>query len=217
MQPLLEQAADYDRLDAPAEFTLNLLGVGNSIDALMRSLSGDGALGLGQGELRGLDIAGMVRNMDASYVGEGQKTIFDSVAMTFAIDGGVLRNDDFALAAPLLTATGEGTVGIGAQVLDYRLLPVLLEQQTGQGLRVPLIISGPWADPRFRLDLESLVEQEFGDEIEELKTRAETVVTDKISEELGVEVDSLDNIEDTLKEELTNRAAGELLKLLGGN
>ena len=52
---------------------------------------------------------------------------------------------------------------------------------------------------------------------EELKTRAETVVTDKISEELGVEVDSLDNIEDTLKEELTNRAAGELLKLLGGN
>ncbi|MAQ86393.1 MAG: AsmA family protein [Maritimibacter sp.] len=217
LQPLLEQAADYDRLDAPAEFTLNLLGVGNSIDALMRSLSGDGALGLGQGELRGLDIAGMVRNMDASYVGEGQKTIFDSVAMTFAIDGGVLRNDDFALAAPLLTATGEGTVGIGAQVLDYRLLPVLLEQQTGQGLRVPLIISGPWADPRFRLDLESLVEQEFGDEIEELKTRAETVVTDKISEELGVEVDSLDNIEDTLKEELTNRAAGELLKLLGGN
>ncbi len=217
LQPLLVQMADYDRLDAPAEFTLNMLGVGDSVDALMRSLSGDGALQLGQGEMRGLDIAGMIRNLDASYVGEGQKTIFDSVGMTFTVDGGVLRNDDFALAAPILTATGEGTVGIGEQVLDYRLLPVLLEQQTGQGLRVPLIISGPWADPRFKLDLEAMVKQEFGDEIEELKDRAEDVVTEKISEELGIEVESLDNIEDTLKEELTNRAAGELFKLLGGN
>ena len=94
------------------------------------------------------------------------------------------------------------------------LVPSHHPQQTGNRLHTAEV---HFTGTTSRLDLESLVEQEFGDEIEELKTRAETVVTDKISEELGVEVDSLDNIEDTLKEELTNRAAGELLKLLGGN
>ena len=55
------------------------------------------------------------RNLDTSYIGEGAKTIFDSIAGTFTVDGGVLQNDDLRLDAPLLTATGAGKVGIGAQ------------------------------------------------------------------------------------------------------
>ncbi|MDF0602221.1 AsmA family protein [Psychromarinibacter sp. C21-152] len=218
LQPLLEQLAGSDRLLADGEVTLNLLGVGNDMHSLMTSLSGDGALSLGQGELRGLDLAGMLRNLDTSYVGAGQKTIFDSIDATFRVENGVLSNDDLALLAPLVNATGTGQVGLGARTLDYRLLPILLEGAEGEGgLRVPLIVSGPWNAPRFRLDLEALVTQEFGDEIEALKGEVESKVTERISEELGVEVESLDNVEETLQEELENRARETLRGLFGGN
>ncbi len=217
LHPLLVQLAGYDRLLATGDMTLNLLGVGSSLHALMNSLDGTGALRLGQGELRGFDLAGMIRNLDPGFVGAGQKTIFDSVAATFRVENGVLRNDDLAVTSPLVNASGTGRIGLGAQDIDYRLLPVLMEGADNQGIKVPVIVSGPWADPRFRLDLEALVKQEFGDEIDALKDKAETAVTEKISEELGVDVESLDTLEDTLKEELEDRATRGILDLLGGN
>jgi AsmA protein len=63
-QPLLTDLAGWDRLVSTGDFDLEFLGVGNSIDAIMKSLKGQGALELGQGELRGLDIAGMLKNLD---------------------------------------------------------------------------------------------------------------------------------------------------------
>ena len=62
-----------------------------------------------------------------------------------------------------------------------------------------------------------MAKEEFGEEVEELKSRAEELVKDKISEELGVEVETLDEVEDKLKEELQDRATRGILDLLGGN
>jgi hypothetical protein len=57
MQPLLMDLADYERLIAVGDLRLKFLGVGNTMDAIMRSLSGDGSFTLGQGEILGLDLA----------------------------------------------------------------------------------------------------------------------------------------------------------------
>ncbi|MDJ0629391.1 MAG: AsmA family protein [Rhodobacter sp.] len=217
LQPLLQQMAGSDRLLAGGDVAVNLLAVGDDMAALMNSLSGEGSVKVGQGELRGLDLVGMLRNLDASYVGEGQKTIFDSISASFAVENGVLRNDDLKLTAPLLDATGKGTVGIGAQTLDYRLTAALLEGQTNGGLKIPVMVTGSWADPRFQLDLEALARQELADDVEELKTKAEEVVVDKLRDELGVEVDTLDDVEDVLKQELEERARKGLLEMLSGN
>ena len=82
---------------------------------------------------------------------------------------------------------------------------------------MPVIVSGSWNSPRFRLDLEALVRQEFGDEIEKLKTEVEDTVVKRLNEELGVQADSLDTLEETLKKELENRATDGLRDLFGGN
>ena len=217
LQPLLQELAGYDRLIGTGDLTVNLLGVGNDLATLMASLEGDAALNLGQGELRGLDLVGMLRNLDPGYVGEGSKTIFDGVSASFAVDKGVARNSDLQLRAPLLTATGQGEIDIGAMTLDYRVVPALLEGQTNGGLKVPLMITGPWTAPKFRLDLAALAEQELADDVEKLKVQAEEVVKDKIESELGVKVDDLGDVEDVLKRELEERAKKGLLDLLGGN
>ena len=46
-------------------------------------------------------------------------------------------------------------LGLGARMLNYRLRPTALAAEDGTGgVMVPLLITGTWADPKFRLDLE---------------------------------------------------------------
>ncbi len=222
MQPLLQDVARYDRLIGSGDLALKFLAVGNSTDALMRGLSGSGSLRFGKGELRGLDLAGMLRSLDPGYVGEGQKTIFDGVSGTFTIDKGMLSNSDLLLKAPYVTATGAGAVGIGARTLNYRLLPTALAATDGTGgIKVPLLITGPWAKPKFSLDLESLAKERFEAEAKEAEARAKAALEAKAAAELGVVREEGESLEDAAKrraKEALDAETGRLLdKLLGGN
>ncbi len=172
IQPLMKDLTGYERLIGQSDLQVKFLGSGNSVDSIMKSLSGSGAFNVGKGELLGLDIVGMIRNLDPSFVGAGQKTIFDRIDTTFAIDKGVLSNDDLVFKAPLLTATGKGTVGIGEQVINYTVTPAALQGADGTGgIRVPLQISGTWANPKYGLDVKALADQNFAKERDNLKAR----------------------------------------------
>lgn len=235
LRPMLVQMAEFERLSGTAAMDLNLLGSGASMDAIMRSLSGDGRLEFGAGEIRGLDLAGMLRNLDASYVGEGNSTIYDSIAASFTVAGGVLSNEDLRLEAPLVGVGGSGRVDLGGQTLDYRVIPEALRNaETGEALRVPLLITGPWSAPRFRLDLEGLAEQRLAEERERLEARAREEaariearareeaaqaedrarqrVENRVQEELGVTREEGESVEDTLRRGLEGRLRG----LIGG-
>lgn len=232
MQPLLTDLGGYDRLIGTGDLRLKLLGVGNSVDEIMRSLSGSGSFALGNGELRGLDIAGMLRTLDAGFVGEGQKTIFETVSASFAIDGGVLSNQDLAFKAPYVTATGMGSIGLGARTFDYRLRPTALAAVDGTGgVMVPLLISGTWANPKFRLDLESLARERLEEEAKALEARAKAEVAaaearakeeleQKAEQELGIVRQEGESLEDAAKrraqEAIDAEAARVLERLLGG-
>ncbi len=227
MQPLLSELAGYDRLIGTGDLRLKFLGVGNSVAAIMATLKGEGKLALGKGELRGFDLLGMLRTLDPGYVGEGQKTIFDSVSGSFTMADGVLSNDDLALRAPYVTATGKGTLGLGAQVIDYRIVPTALTQTDGTGgVRVPLQITGPWSAPRFALDLKALADQELADErakleaqAKEAEARAKAELEAKAAEELGVVRQDGESLEDAAKrraeEALQDETQRVLQNLLG--
>ena len=232
MQPLLSDLSGWDRLIGQGNLTLNFLGVGNSVDEIMQGLKGDGTLSLGKGELRGLDIAGMLRTLDPGFVGEGQKTIFDGAAGSFSIAGGVLSNSDLKLVAPYLTATGSGEVGLGARDLNYRLRPTALAGEDGTGgVMVPLLITGPWAKPRFTLDLESIAREKMEAEAKavEERLRAEAAAAEakakaeleaKLQEELGVEAMEGESLEDAVRrraEEALQNEAGKLLEGILGD
>jgi len=216
LSPLLSDFAGYERLEGTGNGDLDFLMVGNDMHSLMNSLSGSGQVRFGQGAILGLDIAGMIRNLDTSYRGEGQRTVYDSITASFTMQGGVLSNDDLLLSAPFGELTGAGTVGLGAQVLDYTVVPRVTAGR-GEGLRVPLRISGAWRDPNFSLDLQALAEQELQDEIDALEERA----TDAAAAALGIAPADGQSLEEAAGEELENRLRGEaerqLQRLLGGN
>jgi AsmA protein len=232
-QPLFTDLAGWDRLVSTGDFEIEFLGVGNSLAAIMKSLKGKGDLELGKGELRGLDIAGMLQTLDPGYVGEGQKTIFDGLAGTFSIADGVLSNSDLKLVAPYITASGAGEIGLGARTLNYRLRPTALAAADGTGgVMVPLVITGPWAKPRFRLDLESIAREKMEAEAKAVAERleaeakaaeaaAKAELEQRLKEELGVEVapdESLgDAAERRAREALEDGARKALDEILGGN
>lgn len=217
LQPMLSGLAGYDRVTGTGDVALKFLGIGDSQAALMQGLSGSGTLSLTNGQVNGVDVPGMLRTLDTSYVGDGAKTVYDAVTASFVIDGGVLNNDDLTLAAPGLTAVGQGSIGIGRRDLDYRIRPTALADTEGAGgLSVPLMITGTWENPKFRLDIESIAQQKLEAERAELAAKAEAALAEK----LGIEAQDGENLEDAarrrLDEAIEDEAARALERLLGG-
>lgn len=216
LQPMLTDLTGFRRLVGTGDLTLDFLGSGNSVDAIMRGLSGSGVLNLGAGAIEGLDIAGMIRTLDTGFVGEGQRTVFDSLSASFEMDGGDLFNRDLLMAGPVVSAEGAGRIGLGARDLEYRIRPTALRGADGTGgISVPLWITGSWAAPSFALDLEALAQENLREEAAALE--------DSLKEKAAAEFDQQEgeSLEDAAKRKLQEQLgqeAGSLLEgLLGGN
>ncbi len=206
MRDLLEDTAGVTRFTGDGTAEVSFLGSGQSVDAIMRSLSGAGVLTMGRGTIAGIDLDALLGSVDA----KGGSTVFDSVDATFDIAQGILRNDDLLMLLPNFNATGAGQVNLGARTLDYTVTPKALRVNAARGgLAVPVRITGPWADPEIKADLRAAIDLNFAEE----KQRAEDVVRQKIQEELNIAPDDSRSTEDIVKDELENALKRELFKL----
>jgi len=206
MRNLLEDAAGVTRFTGDGDAALSFLGSGQSVAAIMRSLSGSGTLAMGRGTIAGIDLDALLGSVDA----KGGSTVFDSVEASFDIADGVLRNDDLLMLLPNFNATGEGRVDLGARTIDYTVTPKALRVNASRGgLAVPVRITGPWADPKVKADLRAAIDLNFSEE----KKRAEDVVRRKVQEELDIAPEDTRDLEDLVKDELENALKRELLKL----
>ncbi|MEX3314587.1 AsmA family protein [Sulfitobacter sp. PS-8MA] len=206
MRNLLEDAAGVTRFTGAGDAELSFLGSGQTVAAIMRSLSGEGRLALGRGTIAGIDLDALLGSIDA----KGGSTVFDSAEATFDIAEGVLHNDDLRVLLLNFNASGEGRVDLGARRIDYTVTPKALRVNAARGgLAVPVRITGPWADPKVKPDLRAAIDLNFREE----KQRAEDVVRRKVQEELDIAPDDPRDLEDLVKDELENVLKRELRKL----
>ena len=216
LKSLLTELADYDRLSARGALEIRLLAIGDSMHELMHSLSGTAALSFGKGEYRGLDLVAALRDLDLGSLGEGRATGFDSLDASFAVNDGVANNDDLILQAPQLFVSGSGRIGIGSRTIDYRAAASLLDENSEVDRSVPLVISGGWDDPKIELDVAEFLRQDLLSKASEIEDQAKEALESKIEEELGSEIEGLDQVEEALKEQLRNRVQDRIINLLGG-
>ena len=211
LQGLLNDLIETDRFTGTANGRLAFLGVGNSVDAIMNSLRGDGALSVGNGTISGINLDQLFRGTPNSGT-----TIFDSMNASWTMDGGVLTNSDLLMDLPNVQAKGAGTVGLGAQTLDYTFTPQL-KNDSDTGFSFPVRVTGPWSDPSIRPDLEAVAKQNFQEEIDKLEQQA----AEAAAESLGVTTDEVQNLGETLENKLQDKleeeVGGALRGLLGGN
>jgi AsmA protein len=186
---LLKDLADNDMLEGKGDVALDVTTQGNTISALKRALGGNASLKMADGALKGIDIAGSIRDAKArlgALRGEHdqaadatKKTDFSELTATFKIAKGVARNNDLSLKSPLLRVGGEGEVNIGEDRLNYLIKASIVGTSQGQGGRdvgelrgvtIPVRVAGPLEKPSYKLDFGKAAtesaRQRLGDELQ---------------------------------------------------
>lgn len=209
IKPLLTDLAGITRFTGRGDASLSFLGVGQSVDAIMRSLKGQGAISIGRGTIEGIDLDDLLGSFDV----QGGTTVFDSMTASLQIDRGVARNADLKMGLPNFDATGSGEVNLGAQTLDYTFVPKALRVNQGRGLAVPVRIYGTWADPKIKPDLEGVIDLNFKEEKERAEEKVKQKVEEKLAEELGVVREDGQSVEDAVKDRVEDKLKQELLKI----
>jgi len=209
LERFLADAMGITRFAATGNGRVQFLGVGQSVHAIMHSLSGEGRIGTGRGVISGFDLDRLMRSGDVT----GGTTVFDEMSASFTMEDGNLFNRDLAMRLPLARATGTGRVGLGARDIDYLFTPVLLEGESRRGLAIPVRIRGDWADPRITPDLERALDLNLREERRQLEDEAERRLQRELRQRLDLEAREGQSLEDAVREKVEDRALKSLRKL----
>ena len=211
--PLMVDAINNDMLSGTGTVNIDVTTAGNTVGALKKGLLGNASLNLADGALKGVDIAGSIRDLknkvnilgkkDAS-ADKSKKTDFSELTATFDIKNGVAHNEDLAMKAPVLRlAKGDsrGDIDIGNEKINYTAKPTVVKSLKGQGgaelddlagIAIPIKITGTFADPKYGMDFAAVG-----------SALAQSKLLDKVGGEKGAAAKELlggDNKVDALKD-----------------
>lgn len=194
--PLLKDLANKDMLEGKGTVNVDVRTQGATVGALKRALNGGAAVNLRDGSIKGIDIAGTIREARAQLASiKGQKTQqadnskkteFSELSGTFALQNGVAHNNDLSLKSPLLRVGGAGDINIGEDSINYLVKASVVGTLSGQdgrgvnelrGVTVPVRATGPLTAPSFALDFNALL-------TDTVKQKAEDMVKSKLEESL---------------------------------
>jgi AsmA protein len=207
IEPLLTDLRGEAKLKGRADLRARLTASGADADRMKKTLNGSGAFTVRDGAYKGVNLGLLARQGKAlldtargkrtQSVEGSTQTDFSELSGTFKMDGGVVRNDDLAMKAPLLRLAGQGMADLGSERIDYTLNASLVETSKGQegkdrekgdGITVPIRVTGTFDEPQFVPDLTAVAKQRTRVEIDKQKKKLEGKVEDEIKEKLGDDV-----------------------------
>jgi AsmA protein len=168
--PLLKSAAGFDKLDGKMQAKIAVRSSGASQRAIMSNLGGTVFATFQDGAIRGLNVAQMIRSLTSGTLSGWQETReqttdLTQLAASFRIEKGQATTGDLNLVGPLVRMTGAGTVDLATKSLAFRVEPKLVMTTEGQGragdpvgLGIPVVIDGPWAEPRIYPDMAGVLD-----------------------------------------------------------
>jgi AsmA protein len=168
--PLLSDLADFSSVDGRLQAKIDVHAAGSSPRALISTLGGSTDVLLQDGEVRGINIARMVRElMGTTLTGwqasKAEKTDLTELRALFRLSNGQATTRNLQMLGPLVRMTGQGTADLNAKTLDFKLEPKLVMSLEGQGgaanpsgLGVPVIVQGPWSEPRIYPDVAGILD-----------------------------------------------------------
>ena len=169
--PLLQDYLKKDILEGTANVEATVSTVGDVPDRIKRSLNGKGQAVFSNGAIKGIDLAGMVRNVTSSFGLAPQgaakpRTDFSELNAPFTITDGVVNTPGTSLASPLLRVLATGKANLVDESLDLRVEPKVVGTLKGQGdakersgVNVPVLVKGTFSAPSFQPDLKGMLEK----------------------------------------------------------
>ena len=173
VNPLLQDVAEKDILEGSTFAQLSLRMTGDNATLIKKTLNGGGKLVFTDGAIKGIDLASMVRNIKVAFglaekSAERPKTDFTELTAPFSVKNGLVHTPQTSLKSPLLRIIASGNADLVNETIDMRVEPKVVGTIKGQGdtedrsgLMVPVVVSGTFAEPKFRPDLKSAVTQDI--------------------------------------------------------
>lgn len=189
--PLFEDVFGATRITGTAELSAKLTGTGENIGQIRQTLDGRVAFAFRDGAVQGLNLYHLIRDARAVLrreprppAAERNETPFGALTGSGVVARGVMTNDDLAGQMPFMRLDGRGKIDLAQQTMDYRLGVEILdtpgvEGREGdaelEGRRIPVIISGPFDELNYKVDIAEVFK-------EEAKDRVKDVLRDKLKD-----------------------------------
>ena len=183
--PLFKDMFETQRVSGKGSANIKLAGAGRNTDDIMKSLGGNVDFSVADGALEGADLWYEIRRARAVIKQQAvperpsgaPRTPFSALTGTGTMKDGVLTNNDLNVAMQYLKVTGQGTVNLPANSLDYRLVTTVLkipregadtaQMQDMVDAQIPVKVSGSLTDPKVRPDVENYLKGEVKKKVEE--------------------------------------------------
>ena len=177
--PFLTDILQKDFLEGKLVTAIDLQFVGDRPETIRKTLNGKGRLTFNDGAIVGIDLAGMVRNLQDAFgagerVTEKPKTDFTELVIPFVLQDGVFQTAASNMKSPLLRLLADGQADLVNETLNFRVNPKFVATLVGQGdtasrsgIMVPVLVSGSFDQPQFKPDLKSIARQQVEEKIVE--------------------------------------------------
>ena len=201
IQPMLKDLSGESIISGTANINADVNTRGNTIDAFKSNLNGKAGFSFTDGAVNGINVAAKLREAQAMLKGqtapassEPNKTDFSEIKGTATITNGLVQNNDLIANSPLLRVTGKGNAHLVSEKIDYAVTAKLVGSLEGQSaqdaedmrkLSIPILVSGTFAQPSYRLDLKSMLAETQKAKIEEKKQEVQEKASEKLKEKLG--------------------------------
>ena len=169
--PLVRDLMKKDFIEGTVKSDVDIRMAGDDVDRIKRTLNGKGDLLFNDGAIVGIDLAGMVRNVKATFGlaekgAEKPRTDFSELYAPFTIKNGLVHTAKTSMKSPLLRVLVAGNAHLVKENLNFRVEPKVVATIKGQGdtkqrsgIMVPVLVSGAFSEPKFRPDLEGMLKK----------------------------------------------------------
>jgi AsmA protein len=180
---MLNDVLEKDFLEGALQAQVNLDMKGDDPQLIKKTLNGKGDLLFKDGAIKGVDLAGMVRNVQVAFGlaekgREKPRTDFSALHAPFTIKQGLVNAPNTTLTSPIIRILAKGNADLVKESLDFRVEPKFVATIKGQGdtktrsgVTVPVLVTGSFSSPKFRPDLEAVLKQSIEKSLPDLQKK----------------------------------------------
>lgn len=173
--PLIQALAEKDIIEGTLNTRVRLQMAGDTPETITETLTGDGSMVFTDGAVVGVDLTNVMTTITSRMgvqAGDEKKprTDFAEFSIPFDIKNGVFSTTATSLVSPLLRVAAKGKADLVQRTLDFKITPKVVGTLKGQGdqkdrsgVMVPVNVTGTFTSPKFRPDLEGILNQDLPD------------------------------------------------------